>query len=58
VWTRDWMYYNHRTIPRHLPVVPVRRQKLQASSGRLKQRLIPWRYVFAHYFLKDGDRWK
>jgi hypothetical protein len=20
--------------------------------------LIPWRYVFAHYVLKHGDRWK
>jgi hypothetical protein len=20
--------------------------------------LIPWRYVFAHYVLKQGDRWK
>ncbi len=48
MWTWDWMYYNLRTIPRHLPVVLVRRQKLQAPSGRLKQRLIPWRYVFAH----------
>jgi hypothetical protein len=56
VWTWDWMYYNLRAVPQHSPVVPVRRQRLQASFGRLKQWLIPWRYVFAHYVLKDGDR--
>ena len=32
------------TVPQHLPVVLVRRQRMQASFGRLKHWLITWEH--------------